>query len=480
MNSSLNDGATGAPREEFGSRYIRTVQRLSKLKRYRKTKHIRRAYKHLLERMRGLNLCGLYHEFLRRGELRLATPLRLVPTSDYAARGHSKVTRVAPEQHSEICGPEFVGVYPVKLHSMPLLISTMPKLEIVELHAVTVVAGTNLILTQYEAIHPAPLVPCRDLLPIESFGFARINPDKNSIKIIPSRSAKRIEQGISLLGQCTGNYAHWLTETLPKLIIINEYPQFDGLPLIVDGWTHPVIRDTIRLLDGKRREIILLDRWEGLHVSNLVDISATAYIPPAILGFKIGIPIPVPDPLHYVFSQFALRKLRVCACAASRSDKNLGKKLYLRRERATTGNDRFVKNAEAVEAVVREYGFEPIDPARFNFEEQIAIFSSAEYIVSPIGAALANAIFSSPGCQIIVLSGYCENGDYYYFSNLMNLLGHRMRYVLGQQENNTEDIAQRDYTTDLRALREALIGILQREDTGAAQLANARTTLICH
>jgi len=115
-----------------------------------------------------------------------------------------------------------------------------------------------------------------------------------------------------------------------------------------------------------------------------------------------------------------------------------------------------MENAEAVEAAILEYGFVSLNPARFSFEEQVAIFSEAQCIVAPVGAALANAIFSPSGCRIVALAAYYENANYYYFSNLMGVLGHQLHYLVGPHVSRTGDILHRDYTIDIDALHTAL------------------------
>jgi capsular polysaccharide biosynthesis protein len=382
--------------------------------------------------------------------------LRLLSTNDFVSKSGLDRFVIEPATTLEIPGPRFANVCPVRLSAVDTVHVVMPKIEVVDIPVATVMAGSNLVFSADAAIHPDLFQLSRDVIPAETNGIAIIDLANSSIRITSSYKRRGIERAISLLGQCSGNYAHWLTETLPKLLIINELPQFSGLPLIVDEWIHPVFLQTIALLDTQKRELILLERWRLLRVSSLVDISPTAYIPPALRGYEKGRALPHPEPDHYVFSRTALNRLREAGLTASRSKTSFGKKIYIQREKGSTGNSRYIENAEAIEAAILAHDFVPINPAKFSFEQQIAIFSQADCIVAPVGAALANAIFSSPGCHVIAMAAYYENADYYFFSNLMGVLGHRLNYVVGPQVQNTGHIMHRDYRIDVDALRLAL------------------------
>ena len=97
-----------------------------------------------------------------------------------------------------------------------------------------------------------------------------------------------------------------------------------------------------------------------------------------------------------------------------------------------------------------------LDPAKLSFQDQILAFRGVEKIISPLGAALANAIFTKPGCKIIGLSPYYHNANYYYFSNFMATLGHEMYYVLGPQNDTGGHPLHKDYGIDIKAFSEAI------------------------
>lgn len=384
--------------------------------------------------------------------------LRLLPMQEFKVQKSITSLLIAPATTYEISGPKFVGTYPIELHRAETVTIDMPPIEAVVIPKATVVGGTNLIICDSQAIHPDLLVPTRDVIRAELFGVASVDLSSEEIRLPLPRRARRTGRAISLLGQCTGNYAHWLTETLPKLVIADTLKEFDGLPLLIDEWIHPNFRASLELLGSSKRSMIEVGLWEAVTLPGVVEITPPSYIPFESRSYVSQQTVPKPDPQIFAYSKIALGMLRDSAHAAASSYKTKSRrKLYLSRPSKSVGNSRFVVNLAEVERLIYAHGFEAIDPAELSFTEQIAVFRDANCIISPVGAALTSAIFTPAGCKIIALAPYYENASYYFFSNLMGALGHGLRYVLGPQVKTTGGhIAHQNYSIDLDALREAL------------------------
>ncbi|MDP0590132.1 MAG: hypothetical protein QS748_13480 [Candidatus Endonucleobacter bathymodioli] len=101
-----------------------------------------------------------------------------------------------------------------------------------ELDSVAVVGGTNFILRDGVAFHPDLYDSLRDVSPAERFGFMTAFPDCGEVVFHFPESTREIPNGVSLLGQCTGNYAHWLTETLPKLLLVDTVESYREIPIV--------------------------------------------------------------------------------------------------------------------------------------------------------------------------------------------------------------------------------------------------------
>ncbi|MEI9864579.1 MAG: glycosyltransferase family 61 protein [Limisphaerales bacterium] len=70
------------------------------------------------------------------------------------------------------------------------------------------------------------------------------------------------------------------------------------------------------------------------------------------------------------------------------------RKLYLTRNQTWSRN--VVNEAELIPRL-RERGFEIVDCAALNFDEQVKLFAEAACVVGPHGAAFTNILWSPPG-----------------------------------------------------------------------------------
>jgi capsular polysaccharide biosynthesis protein len=80
--------------------------------------------------------------------------------------------------------------------------------------------------------------------------------------------------------------------------------------------------------------------------------------------------------------------------------------------------------------VLAAYGFRIVKPEQHPVYEQAQIFTSAQVIVSPHGAALTNLVFCQPGTKVLeIFSPQYVNPLYYILSNQMEL---HYSYLLGE------------------------------------------------
>ena len=79
-----------------------------------------------------------------------------------------------------------------------------------------------------------------------------------------------------------------------------------------------------------------------------------------------------------------------------------GLRLYVNRRDTKI---RRVLNEEALETVLAQRGFRSISASDFDFQDKLDLYSSAEIIVAPYGAGLANIAFCSPGTHVVQIHG---------------------------------------------------------------------------
>jgi hypothetical protein len=86
------------------------------------------------------------------------------------------------------------------------------------------------------------------------------------------------------------------------------------------------------------------------------------------------------------------------------------RRLFVSRRDATK---RRIANEAALLTALRPLGFEPIVPGGLTFAEQVTMFSSAELVVGPHGAGLANALFMPRGSAVLELHHTSFRRPYY-------------------------------------------------------------------
>jgi capsular polysaccharide biosynthesis protein len=103
-----------------------------------------------------------------------------------------------------------------------------------------------------------------------------------------------------------------------------------------------------------------------------------------------------------------------------------GRRIYISRAGVAL---RRVKNETALVEMLSRYGFESHDPGRIPFSEQAALFQSADVIVAPHGAALANLMFCRPGTR--VLEFFPANFSEDCFLRMSKAMGFEYRHLIG-------------------------------------------------
>lgn len=214
----------------------------------------------------------------------------------------------------------------------------------------------------------------------------------------------------TLISAWSDNYFHWLLDALPRLAVLDE-AGFGELPLIVPDPPAAFHRESLDLLG------IGLDRrtpFGGLH------LEPDVLVWPSHAGHT-GHP-----------AGWACQWLRARLLPAARAVSGR-RRLYVSRAAAPR---RRLANEDEIVAVLEPLGFEAVEPHRLPLREQLSLFASAEAVVGPHGAGLANVLF---GRRVSVLElldpGYVNPCIY----SLARVLGHDYRYVIGSPSGTSRD-----------------------------------------
>jgi len=257
-------------------------------------------------------------------------------------------------------------------------------------------------------------------------------------------------EGIVLTSTHWMNWAHFLTEQLPKVLLADNYDPWRGLPMIVSGISLRNCHLLFRRLISPGRKVALLGA--RLRLSRAAYISTVGYCPFDYVSGSAGEPA-TRLPTDAAFSPDALNLVRQSSqrlAAPGRSP--YGQRIYLRRNARV----RQVRNSQEVEALLVKLGFAAVSPEQLGLEEQIRVFADARLIVGQAGAAMANMVFSNPGTHLMVLAGLTPYSNYHYFGNMAAALGHGLSYQFCRTVGTPHHPSHADIEVDLMALEEAL------------------------
>jgi len=109
------------------------------------------------------------------------------------------------------------------------------------------------------------------------------------------------------------------------------------------------------------------------------------------------------------------------------------KKIYFKRG---NGTDRKLLNEESIIGLLKNNGFEIIEPGTLSIAEQVNLVQQAKIIVSTHGAALSNLLFSRDNLLVIELFSpdYFRTDCYYSLSAMLNL---NYWYIVGEKPAGT-------------------------------------------
>jgi capsular polysaccharide biosynthesis protein len=200
------------------------------------------------------------------------------------------------------------------------------------------------------------------------------------LTIKPATAVVRTEAGCYLAAD--DNYSAWLLGEIPR---IENY--------LRNGGTSAQI-----ILHGKARQFHLdsLAAY-GIGPDRIVTIAPHAKISARDILFA------TPGYFHHIPSPDAVDFLAGIARdpPGIADERPAPRKIYISRSRTRM---RKIRNEADLERTLQDEGYEIVFPEERTFTEQAAIFQSADIIVAPFGAALANLVYVKPSCRTVLIT----------------------------------------------------------------------------
>jgi capsular polysaccharide biosynthesis protein len=245
-------------------------------------------------------------------------------------------------------------------------------------------------------------------------------------RCVDSFTHEELATAIVLTSDYWINWAHFLTEILPKALIAERRAQWRDWPMLISSSRLANAEELLRILLKPDRRIV--KAYGRMRIDEAGYVSSVGFCP---LEYVYDARTEFPDmrPTDCIFSPYALDMVRAAATRLTPPTADSAPSyLYLRRN----SNVRRLVNQDEVEREFSARGFKIVAPENLSVMQQIELFSRARVIAGPAGAALANLVFAPPGCQMLILAAMTRHSAFNYWLNMADAAGHHAQYVFGR------------------------------------------------
>lgn len=207
-------------------------------------------------------------------------------------------------------------------------------------------------------------------------------------------------------------YFHWLLEKLP--VFIEIFNKTKNAKIVLPLETNKYHLDVIKILLKKDSEDKIIKSDKPLKIEN--------YIMPSI------------EPYSGFVTQKDIQILRETFLPLIEK-KNRKNKIYISR-RGTSR--RRLSNEEEFENELGKLGFQIISFEKYSFIQQVEIMYTAEIIIAPHGAGLANLVFAEKGTKVIEIFPHWLYNDCFARLSINNNLNYK--YIRCERDQDSAGI----------------------------------------
>jgi capsular polysaccharide biosynthesis protein len=353
----------------------------------------------------------------------------LTNLKEYAQKNGTPIYKLANEAFVETPEPK---VFPAC--DQDYLMSPHDRYKFPEIYVATisngmVYGGSNLVLVDGEAVCHDLYDFKRDYTSEELHGRTLIDAKSGRIRfLLHDEAPESIPVVATFVDACALNYAHWMTEVLPRIVLFCAEERFKDVPIVVNDGLHSNIMESLFLLVGADREIIALPIGRSLAVDELYLTSVAGYVPFEQRTNKLS------GYSHGAFSPQAFDMLRnhLLGLEQNTKDQVWPENIFIRRNSGI----RKCNNTAELEKLLIARDYVIVEPEKLTFLQQVQLFKNAKKIIASTGAALSNAIFCKPGTHIVILIAKHERMIYKYWVNMLASIQVKIFYVLGNIVKN--------------------------------------------
>jgi len=263
---------------------------------------------------------------------------------------------------------------------------------------------------------------------------------------------------ISLLKEHSVNYYHWITEIMPRLIVIRDALNSNNISLnectiLIDNNMPKQIFETISVVLGTDIRIKIIER------ANLVYCKKIIYCTPLWLSLDNTKGLPNPRK-EFFLDKHALDIVKEAIISKVDFYKEKPKRMiYLQR---LNNKLRPISNLDLLEDMIEKLGFEFIDVGILTFKEQLKLFSEAKLVIGVSGAAFTNILFMQPESYAISLYPSTKSTNYYVFQPLADSAGVNLIHFLTKPKKGEVNV-HAEASVNIKRLRKVILEVIEND-----------------
>lgn len=236
-----------------------------------------------------------------------------------------------------------------------------------------------------------------DEIELDSAAFRR---DGDAVWIVdePRTDTLDVAECFSLLGPNSFAFGHWIVEYLPRLWMALQSGLMPRVPVLIDQGMNRQHRQCLEMLLGPGAQVIEVAPMQKVRVAKLW-FAPTYYYAPIYpqfnQRFRYDLVAAPTDRFRDLFGDMG-RML-----GSDAADQVPGTRLFLGRR---PNRHRKLVNHPAIEKIAVDQGFRLVYLEDFDFDEQLRLVRSADWLVGPEGSAFFMAFFARPGTRVGILN----------------------------------------------------------------------------
>lgn len=349
----------------------------------------------------------------------------IISVKEWCERNHEPYHIIPTNRTVNIKPPEFICEN--NAPTIQAVDATLPEVYLAQLSDVKIIECSDIVITNAKtAIYDEMALDTENKYE-ERNNLSRLinswerSPNRLGLNYKLNRTTSLPNTVIHFCKDYSPNYFHWMIEALPRLSIIDKFPELKNTPLLVDATLYPQQLEALEYLTQGNREIIRLNKGEAYHVKRLIYPSCLSHIHNNYfhpIDYRKDVVIS-PDAIIYLKNRFK----------PLTDDTKATRKIYLSRK--STGANKRIENDDEIANFLANHGFEVVLPETLTFAEQAKLFSQAAIIIGASGSAFTNLIFAQQNTQAIILSANNPQINFNLFSTIAQVNGVHLTYILG-------------------------------------------------